>query len=432
MKKILAVLICLAFLLPLAAGCSSALPDLPETGAATAGTAVTAEETAPAPVPTEEEGAAPARSLAAPWTERPNYVLSENATADEMRAMTVKAMWDMLSIPWYPDRTVSYEFRAYTGAIKPFTLYTSDTYAGLPYTNGFTGMFQFWEYYDTATGRLSCPAGDSINELLGNKCNSCVYWSLAAVDSSFNLYSGAGRNGSGFLPVGDYWLPNSGDSRDVCAKNGRETMYAAYAKMKPADWLSSYDHVMMAIEPAVVVRNADGSINGAESYVTIQDQQGGQRSSQYFKIVDGETRHYSGRTSAKLTFQKLFDDTYLPLTLAEFQGTKPYVMPAVSLDREVDTYEDLLAATLKSEYFLTVFYLTMTDAEGNVAFSKTITTTYGDLQGGRLKAFPMTSLRIGKVPLSRATGLKGDYTLSITCRDATGTAFDVASVAISI
>ncbi len=423
MKKVFAVFLVFVLALPVLSGCSSEISLLPESAGA--------ETTAPAG--TETAVTLPARSVLHPMSGRPSYVLHEGATADEMRAMAVKAMRDELSIVWYPERELVYEFRGHTGETKSFRLPVSATYAGLPYTNGASGLFQFLEYYDPATGRVFGPTGEDFNTLLGNQCSASVIWALSAVASSMIFHTSGMRRAEGYFPVGDYDLPDvSVSSVEVCQDNGRETKYAAYALLRPADCITGDDHAVMAIEPAVVVKNADGSINGAESYVIIQDQRGNQRHEEVETTEDGERVRRAGRLSARLSFEYLFDGAYLPITCAEFMGAKPYVLPAVSPDRAIASFEDLAAATLSSEYNLCVFYYDLLGADGKSLYSRSVVTDYDDLKALKLKSYPLADLRLSAKSLSRAAGLKGDYTFVLSCLDATGSTFECARFEITI
>ena len=128
MKRFWIVLLALCFLLPAFAGCSSG---------------VLTEDTLPGTENTAETEKA-ARSVLAPMTERPNYVLHEGATADEMRAMAVKAMRDELTIVWFPDQDVNYQFTfAVGGNSWQFQLSPFENYAGLPYSGARVSLFHF-------------------------------------------------------------------------------------------------------------------------------------------------------------------------------------------------------------------------------------------------------------------------------------------------
>ena len=437
MKKSIALLLALACALPLFAACSA--PALAPLTVAETETAkpVSEEET--------EEFVIPVRTVKDPMTERPNYVLHEGATADEMRAMAVKAMRDMLTIVWYPDKDVEYIF---TSVIpensKSFHLRPLTTYAGLPYTNAITSLFHFLEYYDPATGRVTAPTAEVFNSTLGNQCAGGVLWGWASCVPSFDpKNTGFGRRAENIVGVGPYRLPEVSEEKSsakICEANGDQLLFESYALLNPADILVSTGnpgdagHLMMVVETPNVVRNADGTIDGEKSTVVIQDQRGGARSdsSEYLISENGEKHHYSGRTGAELTFAYLFKTFYLPITCREFLGERPYVMPSVTPDREISSLEDLKAATLSSQYLICLFRVSLTNGAGETAYSRTILTAYSDMNAGKLKNYPLGDLRITPTILRRNVSESGDFTFTLTCLDATGSEFEVATFPVTV
>lgn len=409
-------------------------------------TVTEAEETVTALPGTEAETEAePARVLAGHLTERPNYVLHEGATADEMRQMAIKAMREAMSVNWYPEKAAKYEYTSpNNGETIEFNLTPDETYAGIPYSSSYTGLFQFLEYYDFETGMVSVPNDEAYTTLIGNDCAGGAWWALAACLPSFDPASnGYARQSSNVVAVGPYTLPSLDEeksSQTICSMNGEQTMYESYACLKPADTVTTgfnpglQGHYMMLLEAAHVVRNADGTINGKESTITIQDQMRGHRqtTAQYLKEENGEMIHYSGKWGTEHSFEYLWNNAYLPVTCKEFIGESPYIMPWVSLDREVATVDELSEATLQSQFMLCAFHIRLVDEDGRAAFSRSKTTTYSDERAGTMKNFPLKALNLSGVMLARSSGLKGDYTLEIDCVDATGTTHEVARVPVTL
>ncbi len=442
MKKIVSVLLACVILLPALLSCGSGLADETETAAPVSGTAV---ETAPAKEsePASEEEI-PAREIGLTLTERPNYVLNAGATPDEMRATAVKAMLDELSVTWYPVRQAQYKYGSSISGEKTFNLYPTRTYAGVPYSSSYTSLFHFLEYYDMETGRLDVPADELYTTLIGNDCAGSILWAYASCCASFDPPTdGYGRYSSAVVPVGPYRLPDRSEGMncaEICEMNGRQTMFESYAKLEPADTLfrNGYDtvagHYVMVIEKPVVVRLADGTIDGANSYVYIQEQRSGQymNSPDYVLEEDGETRYYSGRRRVKFSFDTVLKNVYLPVTCREFLGESPYVLPSVSLDREVISLDDLGKATLKSAYMICVFRTRLVDEAGNTAYERSNPVAFSAVRSGAAKNYALKSLNIGSVTLSRLAGVKGTFTFELTCVDATGSEFEVASFPVML
>ena len=187
--------------------------------------------------------------------EYPNYTFDGTPTTDELRQMAVQAMQDMLSIQWSVGKFVYYN-KSGSVSGKFFSHVPEVIYAGMPYTNGASGLVQWMEFYDTETGRFSFEGtGAELNDLLGNSCAACVSsaWMTvcnSAVKGSSATYYMTPMNG--YLPVGPY-QSNYGISGyeqyptdRICADNGQEVMYASYAAILPADALVSTPDVHIA------------------------------------------------------------------------------------------------------------------------------------------------------------------------------------------
>ncbi len=441
MKKALSILLAVLFLLPALLSCGTGLTEETKT-AEPAATTAAAGTTAGA----ETEETEPARSVLAPLKERPNYVLREGATADEMRQMAIKAVRDGLSICWYPEKEVEYTYTSpNNGQSVSFHLYPQRVYAGVPYSASYTGLFQMLEYYDFETGMISVPTSDLFTTLVGNDCAGGLLWGIAACVPTFEPTSdGYGRKSPNMVPVGSYDLPDYSVEKSTIKisqqLNGEQRMFEAYACLKPADTVFTggndgiAGHYMMLLEEPHIVRNADGTINGKESTITVQEQMRGHRSTsmEYVKKEDGETRNYSGRWDAQRTFDYLFGEGYIPVTCKEFIGESPYIMPSVSLDREVTSLDELPEAFVKSQYMICAFHTRLVDSDGNVVFSRNKATSYSEMTSGKLKNYPLKSLSISRTGLSRSTGLKGAYTLEIDCIDATGSEFEVIRLSVTL
>ncbi|MBP5288373.1 MAG: hypothetical protein J6Z79_00685 [Clostridia bacterium] len=436
-KRILAALLALLTLLTTACGGGGKI-NLGETK--TEETIAAASDTA-----AETEDAAQGRSVLHPLKERPNYTLHEGATPEEMRQTAIRAMRDGLSVTWYPEKTTTYEYTSpNTGETIEFRLDAKKTYAGIPYSSSYTGLFHFLEYYDFETGKISVPRDDIFTTFIGNDCAGGALWGIASCVPSFEPSQvGFTRTSPNMVAVGPYTLPSKAEepsSEKVCKMNGEQTMYESYACLKPADSVSAMGnpgiagHYMMLLEDAHVERNPDGTINGKTSTITIQDQMRGHRTNSplYVKEEEGETRIYSGKWGTKVSFEELWNNFYLPTTCKEFIGESPYILPSVSLDREVATVDDLAQARVTSQYLLCAFHIRLVDGSGKTAFSRSKVTDYSDMLSGVLKNYSMTSLGVSGAMLSRSSGLKGDFTLEIDCIDATGTTFEVTRLPVTL
>ena len=337
--------------------------------------------------PVQTEGTEP-DTTREPWPEElyavtdpmeyPVYTFDHEPTTDELRQTAVQAMRDMLSIQWSTPTYFAYQK---TGAVsgKKFSHVPGYTYCGLPYTNGDSAIYSWFEFYDQETGMLYFDGdGMELNQVLGNTCTGSIMWGWATVcDGLTGIYDNFHMTPMwGCLPVGNYKTQYGIDifaqysTAQIIDDNGAEVMLECYAQMLPADAVASYpqDHGMMIIEAPVVVRNDDGSINAAESYVMIQDQRAGTGQLFYEVEENGEMHYYSGRTSYKYTFERLLNEDYIPVTAAEFVGTDPYKVPTVEHKpntEQVTTLDELLSGTLECNFPMVIIKLMATDEAGN-------------------------------------------------------------------
>ena len=297
-----------------------------------------------------------------PFMEYPQYVFDHEPTIAEMRAAAVDLMRKALSVEWYtPD---SFEV---TTSVSTTSFIQYERYAGIPYCGPNSSLYGFLEYLNPRTGRLLAEdlvgkdtmlLGSTLQASIGSSCSGTAAWAISAVANSihgtFQCYYMVYKNG--WLPLGDYTYdletPSFGKSDstaftdDILKEYGEQRMFSCYALLEPADLVVWQDHkqmghTMMAVENAVVVRNADGTIRGDESYVLIQDQRPG--GFEQFDETTGQKYHAQGRIDYKYTFARLFKEGYIPVTIAEFQGTKAYEYPEVKLDmdKEITGPDDL-------------------------------------------------------------------------------------------
>ena len=305
----------------------------------------------------------------------PDYTFSGDPSTLELRLRAVNAFKDLLSIRWSLSSEITYNK---TGPVSGKTFHhdADVTYAGTIYSNANTGLFQFLEFYDFNTGRINYPGEvEEFKENVGASCADAMIWGLTTVCNSITgpYYPVSMVYKNGYLPVGDYTYDFSISSYNylptykIVEENGKEVILDAYTKVRPGDMFTSTpdNHGMMAISNPTVEYLSDGSIDTENSFIMIQDQRGGQGSGFYEVKEDGQTICYSGRTSAKFTFAQLLDKSYLPVTTAEFAGTKEYEVCTATIDQSCYSVKDLLKATVSSNYPLAVVNVRICDSYGN-------------------------------------------------------------------
>ena len=381
MKKILAFCLALTLALPLIS-CGGSVPAdtaaQKETLAAPTETAETAD--------TEPVIVASIPKISNPLT-RDKLEAIPKATADmteeQLRQICVDYMVLQQGVVWTPDADWTYEISFAAGADGNgnINLKRGQRYSGLPYTSAATDLESFLDFYDEETGVLSIGQfGTGAATFIGDGCITSCYWGWARVSSTVQIRGVRWVNAAaGYVPIGPYTYDfdeeMTVDTDKICQQNGQQTMYESYAKIKTASGLMTYvtspGHVRMAMTDAHVVRNADGTINGKESYVTVVEQSSAQKD---YKNEDG-TVHAIGKVANTSTFEKLYNGGYLPFDIQELCGRAAVQEGEVHLKNGSATLEDLMNDTVSSNYAISKVTATFKTADGAVAYE---TSGYGN------------------------------------------------------
>lgn len=302
-------------------------------------------------------------------------VATEDMTEEQLRQIVLDFFRLQLSFQWTPKESFAYSITTYQEA-RAFSAGT--VYAGLPYQGSSRSgnIYLAMEYYDPKTGVLDNSGidGQELSHILGNHCTSSPYWAWSRVVNSVTRYTNTCMTKHyGFLPVGDYtydtiqWSENA-KTKAVCKANGEQTMFESYALLKPADGiflfysLGGNSHCRMVSSTPVVVRNADGTINGDESYLLYMDQGSGLKD---YTAADGSVVQLQGKIDEKATFRELFDKNYITFTFAEFQGLDP-VEPAqvtLSLPEQISVQE-LVTGMIGANYPISYVEVTLANKVG--------------------------------------------------------------------
>lgn len=348
----------------------------------------------------------------------PNYTFDGEPTTDQLRQTAVRAMRDMLSIQWCTGKEITYKKNGPVSG-KQFLHVPKTNYAGVLYSSASSGLFQFLEYYDRNTGELTYEgSADELKLDLGASCADSLLWAWSTVCNSFTggFYPVLMVPSNGYLLVGDYTCRseitsfNEMPSYAIIDNNPKEVMLEAYAQALPADALisTSKNHAMMVIQPAEVAYLDDGSIDPDNSYLTVQDQRGGSSSTTFYEEkVDGRTIYYSGRTSAKCSFAKLYEDAYIPVTAAEFTGADPYEKASVTVSGTAGSISELENVTVESNYIFAVINILVTDADGNKTVAKR-TLFNGSMVQGPVKSYCLEEMDLADLFSSSDLNVPGN------------------------
>jgi hypothetical protein len=356
-------------------------------------------------------------------------------------------------------------------------------YGGVPYMGNSAGSLYRWlEFYDADTGVMDWAPllrtkrinwvdnhtgkiyPDVGSSYFGNTCSSSCVWSWLRVSNSidsFWTYTCIPKHG--FVKVGDYELDENdtygSSTKELCQKNGKSRMFAAYAEIKKADGMVKSGHAVMCVSNAVVAYDENGEIDGEKSYVLIGEQTAGFLTAppddggveRYSPLNDkGDTYRIQGNYSGdivngdvwdmKWSFDDLFRMGYMPFTVKELCGMKKVDASEVELLLSDEVYaadqikaDNLKQMRIKSNYAISDTHFIIIDESGHEVFSAMYAALTEDID----RVSPVTSLKnysvhtallenviypdkeyINKNIQNYATN--GGHTLKITARISTG------------
>ena len=305
-------------------------------------------------------------------------VANASMTSDELRAICLEYERMQLTIPWISSESFSYILD--NGMKLSFDKGT--TYGGLPYTGAGSSLYVFMDYVDEATGLLDASITKRVSVLLGNHCCASVYWAWSRVSSSITFtHTQVVVPSKGVIPLGPYTFDPSIDSyknlttETICKNNGEQTMYESYAKLLLADGIvvnnqgdpnSKGNHVRMVAELPHVERNADGTIDGKNSYVICVEQDEVLRP---YTLENGLELVCEGHVDSKYTFAQLFEKGYLPFTIQEFLDPSAVQKAEAHLSADVGaslTTRELSGLSVEANYALAKLVIKVTEENGNV------------------------------------------------------------------
>ncbi len=157
------------------------------------------------------------------------------------------------------------------------------------------------------------------------------------------------------------------DTKADCDLNTRETMFAAYSLLLPADACTSGAHAIL-ITDVEIAYNTDGSINGDYSYVLYHDTYGAANNTGLVMEIDGaEYEVYSSCSyNGRKTFNKLFDEGYLPVTCPRLLSAEEEYTPEVTDSVKNADATNMFKGIISANSPISHVVMTITDKDGNV------------------------------------------------------------------
>ena len=367
------------------------------------------------------------------------YKTDKAAAIAEARKVAVEFFTYAKTATWIPAE--DWNFTHHSDGTGPDMMTGGQVYGGLPYVGmAASGIYRLMDFIDpetgvvditTAGGKLGTDGMAILQKYFGNQCAQGAYQGWARFINSAD-YAGTPTMTvkKNFIRVGDYTYPDytttwtvGYNTVAVCKENGDQVMWESYAKLIPGDGVinfTSAGHVMMIVSEPVVKRNADGTIDGQQSYLYITDQH--VKFETYQHPDGGDTCQYARYVERKFTFADLSAEKagYIPFTYKEWLGEDPIEVPeyTISHSGESITIDQIYKTTITSNYHLYDIYVSVYNADGVEVFK---TATHSDYASEY-------ELKFGKVGANVATWGKlenldpanYEYTVKIYAQSGTG------------
>lgn len=307
------------------------------------------------------------------------YTTDSAAAIAEARQVCVDFFRYTKTATWIPseDYDIWGDAVIHTDGKPPLReMYGGQIYGGLPYISWATGsVYRLMDYIDEETGVVDMKNAGDKPILFGNQCANGAYvgWARTINSAAYGTTLDALKH-NGYIPLGNYtymeqlqeWSEGYNTTK-VVEENGLDTMLESYALLKAGDGIVQWTtagHIVMIATDAVVVRNADGTINPTESYVTIIDQA---KTFVSGKHEGGDEYLYPQNVDVKWNFLKLYNSVYLPFTFAEWTGEDPIeeTKTTFSHQGETITLDQLFNSKVTTNYYLFDIYAQIFSSNGS-------------------------------------------------------------------
>ena len=311
-------------------------------------------------------------------------IVSDDMTIEEGRKLVVDFFRFCKTVVWIPNDHYEYTIES-SGNLAQVAGY--EKYGGLPYiTNGTGTVYRMMDYMDTETGVMDITTIGERPIHLGNQCSFGSYVGVSRVVNSCRYsYTKYMTPMNGFIPLGDYVVKPDVEKFDtvvyntpaVLKENGQDVMNEAYAELKAGDiimYYTSAGHVVLISQDAVVVRDANGKIDPAQSYVMVIDQ-----TAKLTTMTNeaGDVFNLESNVDAKWTFLKLFGGNYIPYTFKEWTGEDPIesTKTEYSYSGETITLNDIYKSKVTSNYGVMDLYASVYHSNGKEVYKIAVRST---------------------------------------------------------
>jgi hypothetical protein len=316
----------------------------------------------------------------------------EEAILAERRQQVLDYMRESLTVLWTTDKELKYGLAARDNGTT-LRIVPGRIYMGVPYAYAVGTQDSFLEYavsqdekgiYNITGLEATAVNYEAYGARVGNDCSGAVTNAWSQIGTSFTTSRSSEMvREKGAFPVGNYvFCPTINDSGNITytaivnKTNGEQRIYEAYAQLLPADAVfyvttSGGNHIRM-VSQVHVVRNADGSIDGENSYLICLEQTRTNQTQVKTKEVEGIGKVYViGGVDVKYTFAQLFSGNYIPCTIQELRDPTPVEETWIRDTQQEHTADNIFDGVILSNRYIDCVRITILDKDGNVVQEST-------------------------------------------------------------
>ena len=346
-------------------------------------------------------------------------------------------MREQCEIIWKASEDFTYEI---TGG-KEFNVKAGEYYLGLPYSYSGNTALSFLDYCSepdekgvvTLSGVKSENVGKFSTSNVGNDCSAALCFAWATINASI-------KNGSentkymcvdnGYLRVGEYTSNSSNieGTQSVCKTNGKETMFKAYTELKKGDAIIHRDgsgHVRMIVSIDVKYK-PNGSIDPYLSKVICLEQTRSNFGQTYFNEELGVNVNIFCGVDVAYTFDRLFQDGYLPITCKELRDASDIPSETINDSVKNANIDNLFTGEITSNYMIDKVKVQILDANGQAVQTSIVFATRYSYYKFEMKDFvELSDYLIVKEKITPSILESGEYSCKVTAYSVTGKEFTV-------
>ena len=295
------------------------------------------------------------------------------------RDIVMDYMVKMATTKWTPSHTWTINWKEQGHFPVNLTYEKGKTYYGIPYSSTKAPYCEFIEFVKDG---VFTPNSPYYEEIVGNHCSSSMFMSFQQVYDMFymnypcDLRPTSYRVGKLKFPDGIKAPPSR--SKDITedwvsatafAHNSKSAMMNGYASLGKGDILikdinnSGHTRMVRSVE---TVRNEDGTIDTANSYVYVIEQ-----TNAWFD----ENKNSTWWIDKQYSFDKLYQTQFMPVTLCIYHEKAPVIEDAVIAMTEKNTPESIvneLKGSIQTNFPLSFISVKITDENGEIKGSSFI------------------------------------------------------------